>query len=49
MTVSAQAILAYLQLLLWNHEDWKEVQPQSGTNAKVNAFVRRRVLSLARL
>ena len=31
MTVSAEAILAYLQLAPWNHKDWKEVQPWSGT------------------
>ena len=31
MTVSARAILANLQLAPRNHEDWKEVQPRSGT------------------
>ena len=31
MTVSARVILAYLQLASWNHEDWNEVQPRSGT------------------
>ena len=31
MTVSPRAILAYLQLVPSNHEDWKDVQPRSGT------------------
>ena len=29
--VRARAILAYLQVAPWNHEDWEEVQPWSVT------------------
>ena len=34
MTVSARAILAYLQLAPWNHQDGKDVQPRSGTEER---------------
>ena len=39
MTVSARAILAYLLLAPWNREDWKEVQPLSGTEEPSNLVI----------
>ena len=35
MTVSAQAILAYLQLAPWNNDDWKEVYTASVRHQRV--------------
>ena len=37
MTVSTGAILAYLHLAPWNRDDWKEVQPLSGTEERSDA------------
>ena len=47
MTTFSRAILAFLQLAPWNHEDWKEVQPRSGSAA--NAVEWTRVLLPARI
>ena len=46
MTVSAQAILAYLQLAPWNNDDWKEVHPRSGIKER-NEYRRMDESSLA--
>ena len=39
VALSARAILACLQLAPWKHDDWKEVQFQSGTK-ELNEFCR---------